>query len=395
MSITTPVEVDKVDYFDIESFLTEEQRAIRDAVRQWVRTRLVPIIDDYAQRAECPTHLIPEMAQLGLFGPFIPEEYGGAGLDYIAYGLMMQELEAGDSGIRSMASVQGSLVMYPIWKFGSEEQRRKYLPRLARGEIMGCFGLTEPNHGSNPAGMETHFYEEGDYYVVTGSKMWISNAPFADIAIVWAKDPEGVIRGLIVERGMEGFSTPEIHRKWSLRASATGEIVLDRVRVPKENLLPGVQGLKGPLSCLNSARYGISWGAIGAAIDCYRTALQYSLERKQFGKPIAAFQLTQKKLAEMLTEITKAQLLALRLGQLMNEGRATPAQISMAKRNNVAMALEVARTARQILGGMGIVGDYPIMRHMMNLESVITYEGTHEIHLLITGQDITKISAFV
>jgi glutaryl-CoA dehydrogenase len=395
MSFPTQVQVDKVDYFDIESFLTEEQRAIRDAVRQWVRTRLAPIIDDYAQRAECPTHLIPEMAQLGLFGPFIPEEYGGAGLDYISYGLMMQELEAGDSGIRSMASVQGSLVMYPIWKFGSEEQRRKYLPRLASGEMMGCFGLTEPNHGSNPAGMETHFYEEGDYYVVTGSKMWISNAPFADIAVVWAKDPEGVIRGLIVERGMEGFSTPEIHRKWSLRASATGEIVLDRVRVPKENLLPGVKGLKGPLSCLNSARYGISWGAIGAAIDCYRTAVQYSLERKQFGKPIAAFQLTQKKLAEMLTEITKAQLLALRLGQLMNEGRATPSQISMAKRNNVAMALEVARTARQILGGMGIVGDYPIMRHMMNLESVITYEGTHEIHLLITGQDITGISAFV
>jgi len=395
MSFPTQVQVDKVDYFDVESFLTEEQRAIRDAVRQWVRTRLAPIIDDYAQRAECPTHLIPEMAQLGLFGPFIPEEYGGAGLDYISYGLMMQELEAGDSGIRSMASVQGSLVMYPIWKFGSEEQRRKYLPRLASGEMMGCFGLTEPNHGSNPAGMETHFYEEGDYYVVTGSKMWISNAPFADIAIVWAKDPEGVIRGLIVERGMEGFSTPEIHRKWSLRASATGEIVLDRVRVPKENLLPGVKGLKGPLSCLNSARYGISWGAIGAAIDCYRTAVQYSLERKQFGKPIAAFQLTQKKLAEMLTEITKAQLLALRLGQLMNEGRATPNQISMAKRNNVAMALEVARTARQILGGMGTVGDYPIMRHMMNLESVITYEGTHEIHLLITGQDITGISAFV
>jgi glutaryl-CoA dehydrogenase len=395
MSFPTQVQVDKVDYFDVESFLTEEQRAIRDAVRQWVRTRLAPIIDDYAQRAECPTHLIPEMAQLGLFGPFIPEEYGGAGLDYISYGLMMQELEAGDSGIRSMASVQGSLVMYPIWKFGSEEQRRKYLPRLASGEMMGCFGLTEPNHGSNPAGMETHFYEEGDYYVVTGSKMWISNAPFADIAIVWAKDPEGVIRGLIVERGMEGFSTPEIHRKWSLRASATGEIVLDRVRVPKENLLPGVKGLKGPLSCLNSARYGISWGAIGAAIDCYRTAVQYSLERKQFGKPIAAFQLTQKKLAEMLTEITKAQLLALRLGQLMNEGRATPSQISMAKRNNVAMALEVARTARQILGGMGVVGDYPIMRHMMNLESVITYEGTHEIHLLITGQDITGISAFV
>ncbi len=383
------------DYYQVSEFFTSEQRAIQEAVRQWVDTRLRPIIDEYAQRAECPTHLIPEMAQLGIFGPFIPEEYGGAGLDYISYGLIMQELEAGDSGIRSMASVQSSLVMYPIWKFGSEAQRRKYLPRLARGEWMGCFGLTEPNHGSNPAGMESYFYEEGDYYVVQGRKMWISNAPFADIAVVWAKDPEGKIRGLILERGMEGFSTPEIHRKWSLRASATGELVMDRVKVPKENLLPGVVGLKGPLSCLNSARYGIAWGAIGAAIDCYRTAVQYSLERVQFGKPIASFQLIQAKLAEMLTEITKAQLLALRLGQLMNEGRATPQQISMAKRNNVAMALEVARTARQILGGMGITGDYPIMRHMMNLESVITYEGTHEVHLLITGQDITGISAFV
>lgn len=394
MAIPVSVQTEKVDYYDIEEFFTPEQRAIRDAIRQWVKTRLVPIIDDYAQRAECPTHLIPEMAALGIFGPFIPEAYGGAGLDYISYGLIMQELEAGDSGIRSIASVQSSLVMYPIWKFGSEAQKQKYLPRLARGEIMGCFGLTEPNHGSDPASMETRFYEEGDSYVVVGSKMWISNAPFADLAVVWAKDPAGVIRGLLVERGMPGFSTPEIPRKWSLRASATGELVLDHVRVPKENLLPGVQGLKGPLSCLNSARYGIAWGAIGAAIDCYQTALRYSLERKQFGKPIAAFQLTQKKLAEMLTEITKAQLLAWRLGQLMNEGRATPAQISLAKRNNVAMALEVARTARQILGGMGITGDYPIMRHMMNLESVITYEGTHEVHLLITGQDITGLSAF-
>lgn len=383
------------DYYQVSEFFTPEQRAIQEAVRQWVDTRLRPLIDDYAQRAECPTHLIPEMAQLGIFGPFIPEEYGGAGLDYLSYGLIMQELEAGDSGIRSMASVQSSLVMYPIWKFGSEAQRRKYLPRLARGEWMGCFGLTEPNHGSNPAGMESYFYEEGDFYVVQGRKMWISNAPFADIAVVWAKDPEGQIRGLILERGMEGFSTPEIHRKWSLRTSATGEIVMDRVKVPRENLLPGVVGLKGPLSCLNSARYGIAWGAIGAAIDCYRTAVQYSLERVQFGRPIASFQLIQAKLAEMLTEITKAQLLALRLGQLMNESRATPQQISMAKRNNVAMALEVARTARQILGGMGITGDYPIMRHMMNLESVITYEGTHEVHLLITGQDITGISAFV
>lgn len=395
--ITAPPSTSHInaDYYEIEGFFTEEQRAIRDAVRAWVETHVKPIIDEYAQRAECPIHLIPEMARLGVFGPFIPEEYGGAGLDYITYGLIMQEIEAGDSGIRSMASVQSSLVMYPIWKFGSEEQRRRYLPRLARGEIMGCFGLTEPNHGSNPAGMETYYQEERDFYVVTGRKMWISNAPFADIAIVWAKGPDGQIRGLILERGMEGFSTPEMHRKWSLRTSATGELVMDKVRVPKENLLPGVVGLKGPLSCLNSARYGIAWGAIGAAIDCYKTAVQYSLERTQFGKPIAAFQLTQKKLAEMLTEITKAQLLALRLGQLMNEGRATPQQISMAKRNNVAMALEVARTTRQILGGMGIMGDYPIMRHMMNLESVITYEGTHEIHLLITGQDITGISAFV
>lgn len=395
MAVSVQVRAIQTDYFATEDFFTPEQRAIRDAVRQWVEARIKPIIDDYAQRAECPTHLIPEMAQLGVFGPFIPEAYGGAGLDYISYGLIMQEIEAGDSGIRSMASVQSSLVMYPIWKFGSEAQRQKYLPRLARGELMGCFGLTEPDHGSNPAGMESYYTEEGDSYVLTGRKMWISNAPFADLAVVWAKGPDGKIRGLLVERGMEGFFTPELHRKWSLRASATGEIVLDRVRVPKENLLPGVEGLKGPLSCLNSARYGIAWGAIGAAVDCYRTAVQYSLERHQFGKPIAAFQLTQKKLAEMLTEITKAQLLALRLGQLMNEGRATPQQISMAKRNNVAMALEVARTARQILGGMGIMGDYPIMRHMMNLESVITYEGTHEVHLLITGQDITGISAFV
>ncbi|MCX7605884.1 MAG: acyl-CoA dehydrogenase family protein [Bacteroidia bacterium] len=394
MAISVQNKAIPVDYFNTEELLSVEQRAIRDAVRQWVENRLRPIIDDYAQRAESPTHLIPEMAQLGVFGPFIPEEYGGAGLDYISYGLIMQEIEAGDSGIRSMASVQSSLVMYPIWKFGSEAQRRKYLPRLAKGELMGCFGLTEPDHGSNPAGMESYFYEDGDAYVLTGRKMWISNAPFADVAVVWAKDPDGQIRGLLVERGMEGFSTPEIHRKWSLRASATGELIMDRVRVPKQNLLPGVVGLRGPLSCLNSARYGIAWGAIGAALDCYKTAAQYSLERFQFGKPIAAFQLTQKKLAEMLTEITKAQLLAFRLGQLMNEGKATPQQISMAKRNNVAMALEVARTARQILGGMGIMGDYSIMRHMMNLESVITYEGTHEIHLLITGQDITGISAF-
>jgi glutaryl-CoA dehydrogenase len=334
------------------------------------------------------------MGELGIFGPQLPQEYGCPGLDYIAYGLIMQEIERGDSGIRSMASVQGSLVMYPIYAYGSEEQRRKYLPKLAKGELMGCFGLTEPDFGSNPGGMRTNFVDKGDHFLLNGSKMWISNSPFADIAVVWAKNEAGKIHGLIVERGMEGFTTPEIHNKWSLRASATGELVFDNVKVPKENLLPNVSGLKGPMGCLDSARYGIAWGAIGVAMDCYHTALKYSLERIQFDVPIAAFQLTQKKLAEMVTEITKAQLLTYRLGQLKNEGKATTAMISMAKRNNVDMALTIAREARQILGGMGIVGDFPIMRHMMNLESVITYEGTHDIHLLITGMDITGIPSF-
>ncbi len=382
------------DYYWIDELLTDEQKLVRDSVRRWMEEHAVPIIEEYAHRGETPLHLIPGLAELGLFGPYIPQEYGGAGLDQISYGLMMQEVERVDSGLRSLCSVQSSLVMYPIYKFGSEEQKRKYLPRLAKGEIIGCFGLTEPNHGSNPAGMESTIKDAGDYVILNGTKMWISNAPFADIAIVWAKDEEGTIRGLIVERGMEGFSTPEIKNKWSLRASATGELVFNEVKVPKENLLPKAIGLRAALTCLDSARYGIAWGAIGAAMECYDVALQYSLERKQFNRPIASFQLIQKKLAEMLTEITKAQLLAFRLGQLRNEDRATPAQISMAKRNNVAMALWVAREARQILGAMGIVSDYPIMRHMMNLESVITYEGTHEIHLLITGYDITGISAF-
>jgi glutaryl-CoA dehydrogenase len=284
--------------------------------------------------------------------------------------------------------------MYPIYAYGSEEQKKKYLPKLATGDLMGCFGLTEPDHGSNPNGMITNIKDKGDYYLLNGAKMWISNSPFADIAIVWAKDEAGEIRGLIVERGYEGFTTPETHGKWSLRASATGELVFDNVKVPKENLLPNVKGLKGPLGCLNSARFGIAWGVIGAAMDCYDSALRYSKERIQFGKPIGAFQLTQKKLAEMITEITKAQLLTFRLGQLKNENRATPAQISMAKRNNVNMALQIAREARQIHGGMGITGEYPIMRHMMNLESVITYEGTHDIHLLITGMDVTGFNAF-
>ena len=382
------------DYYNIDDLLSEEHKLVRDAARSWVKREISPIIEGYAQRAEFPTQIISGLAEIGAFGPYIPEEYGGAGLDQISYGLIMQEIERGDSGVRSTASVQSSLVMYPIYAYGSEEQRRNYLPRLASGELMGCFGLTEPDHGSNPSGMVTNFKDKGDHYLLNGAKLWISNAPFADIAVVWAKNEEGRIYGLIVERGMEGFSTPETHNKWSLRASATGELIFDNVKVPKENILPGKSGLGAPLGCLDSARYGIAWGAIGAAMDCYDTALRYAKERIQFDKPIGATQLQQKKLAEMITEITKAQLLVLRLGQLRNEGKATTAQISMAKRNNVDMALKITREARQILGGMGITGEYPIMRHMMNLESVVTYEGTHDIHLLITGSDITGFNAF-
>jgi glutaryl-CoA dehydrogenase len=382
------------DYYGVDDLLTDEHKLIRESVRAWVKKEVSPIIEEYAQRAEFPHHLLKGLGEIGAFGPSIPAEYGGGGMDEISYGIIMQELERCDSGLRSTASVQGSLVMYPIFKFGSESQKRKYLPALARGEMMGCFGLTEPNHGSNPGGMETHYKDMGDHYLLNGAKIWISNAPFADIAVVWAKDESGKIHGLIVERGMEGFSTPTMHGKWSLRASATGELVFDQVKVPKENILPGVSGLKGPLSCLSSARYGIAWGSIGAALDCYDTALRYAKERIQFGKPLAAFQLQQKKLAEMITEITKAQLMVWRLGVLKNENKATPAQISMAKRNSCMMALEVAREARQMLGGMGIMGEYPIMRHMMNLETVITYEGTHDIHLLITGHDVTGLDAF-
>jgi len=382
------------DYYQLDELLTEEHKLIRSSVRDWVKKELSPIIEDYAQKAEFPSQLIKGLAEIGAFGPTIPVEYGGAGLDYMAYGIIMQEIERGDSGIRSTSSVQGSLVMYPIYAYGSEEQRKKYLPKLASGEMIGCFGLTEPDHGSNPGGMTTNIKDAGDHYILNGAKMWISNAPFADIAVVWAKDESGKIRGLIVERGMEGFSTPTTHNKWSLRASATGELVFDHVKIPKENLLPNVAGLKGPLGCLNQARYGIAWGALGAAMDCYDTALRYSKERVQFGRPIAGFQLQQKKLAEMITEITKAQLLVWRLGVLKNENRATAAQISMAKRNSVETAINIAREARQMLGGMGITGEYSIMRHMMNLESVITYEGTHDIHLLITGMDITGEDAF-
>lgn len=382
------------DYFNVDELLTEEHLMVRESVRNYVKKEISPIIEDYAQRAEFPLQIVRQLGELGCFGPTVPEQYGGGGLDYISYGLMMQELERGDSGVRSTASVQGSLVMFPIYAYGSEEQKMKYLPKLASGEWLGCFGLTEPNHGSDPSSMLTNIKDAGDHVILNGAKMWISNAPFSQVAVVWAKNEQGDIQGVIVEKGMEGFTTPSTHGKWSLRASATGELVFDNVKVPKQNILPGVKGLKGPLSCLTKARYGIAWGAVGAAMDCYDTALRYSKEREQFGRPIGGFQLQQKKLAEMLTEITKAQLLNWRLGVLMNEGKVTPQQVSMAKRNACEIATNIARDARQMLGGMGITGEYPVMRHMMNLESVITYEGTHDIHLLITGMDVTGFNAF-
>ena len=382
------------DYFQMDELLTQEHKLIRNITREWVKRDISPIIEDACQKSEFPKQIIKGLGEIGAFGSYIPVEYGGHGLDQISYGLIMQELERGDSGVRSTASVQSSLVMYPIWKYGSKEQKQKFLPKLSTGKFIGCFGLTEPDHGSDPNGMVTNIKDMGDYYLLNGTKMWISNAPFADVAIVWGKNEEGRIKGILVERGMKGFSTPETHNKWSLRASATGELVFDNVKVPKENLLPNKDGLGAPLGCLDSARYGIAWGTIGSAMDCYDTSLRYAKERIQFGKPITSFQLQQKKLAEMITEITKAQLLTWRLGVLRNEDRATSAQISMCKRNNVDMALKIAREARQILGAMGITGEYSIMRHMMNLESVITYEGTHDIHLLITGLDITGENAF-
>ncbi len=382
------------DYYQLDELLTDEHKLIRDTVRSYVKKEISPIIEDYAQRAEFPQQIVKQLGDLGCFGPTVPVEYGGGGLDYISYGLMMQELERCDSGVRSTASVQGSLVMYPIYAYGNEAQRKKYLPKLASGEWLGCFGLTEPDHGSDPSSMLTNIKDAGDHVILNGAKMWISNAPFSQVAVVWAKDEEGIVRGVIVERGMEGFSTPTTHGKWSLRASATGELVFDNVKVPKENILPNVQGLKGPLGCLTKARFGIAWGTVGAAMDCYDTALRYAKERVQFERPIAGFQLQQKKLAEMITEITKAQLLNWRLAVLMNEGKATPQQVSMAKRNGCEIAANICRDARQMLGGMGITGEYSIMRHMMNIESVITYEGTHDIHLLITGMDVTGLNAF-
>ena len=387
-------EFESPDFYNIDDLLTEEHKLIRSSIRDFVKQEISPNIEEWSQKAHFPKEIVPKFGEIGIFGPFVPIKYGGGGLDYTAYGIIMQEVERGDSGMRSTASVQGSLVMYPIYKFGSEEQRMKYLPKLASGEMLGCFGLTEPDYGSNPGGMVTNFKDMGDHYLLNGAKMWISNAPHADIAVIWAKNEEGRVHGLIVERGMEGFSAPETHNKWSLRASTTGELVFDNVRVPKENLLPEKSGLGAPLMCLDSARYGIAWGALGAAMDCYDAARRYSLERIQFDKPIGSFQLIQKKLAEMLTEITKAQLVVWRLGKLMDEGKATTAQISLAKRNNVEIALNIAREARQIHGAMGITGEYPMMRHMANLESVLTYEGTHDIHLLVLGYEITGITAF-
>ncbi|WP_291090405.1 acyl-CoA dehydrogenase family protein [Empedobacter sp. UBA7494] len=383
------------DYFKIDDLLTEEHKLIRQSVRDFVDNEIKPVIDDAAQHHKDIPDLMKKLGAIGALGPYIPEEYGGASLDQMSYGLIMQELERGDSAVRSAASVQSSLVMYPIFSFGSEEQKRKYLPKLASGEFVGSFGLTESNHGSNPGGMETRLTKNGDHYILNGAKMWITNSPICDIAVVWARDEEGKIRGVIVERGMQGFTTPETLNKWSLRASKTGELVFENVKIEASQILPEVSSLRGPLSCLNSARYGISWGVIGAAIDCYESALKYSLERTQFGKPIASYQLQQKKLAEFITEITKAQLLCWRLGTLKNENKATPEQISMAKRNNVKIAIDIARESRQIIGAMGIVGDFPMMRHAANLESVITYEGTHDVHLLITGADVTGINAFV
>jgi len=382
------------DYYQLDELLTDEHKMIRDMVRSWIKKEVSPNIEEWAQNNKFPSHLVKQMGELGVFGPTIPTEYGGGGLDYISYGIMMQEIERSDSGMRSTASVQGSLVMYPIHAYGSEEQKKKFLPKLATGEMLGCFGLTEPDSGSDPGSMITNIKDAGDHVILNGAKMWISNSPEADVAVVWAKDEEGIVRGLLVERGMEGFTTPEIHGKWSLRASCTGELVFDNVKVPKENIFPNVKGLKGPLGCLSKARYGIAWGALGAAMDCYDSALRYTMQREQFGKPIAGFQLQQKKLAEMITEITKGQLLVWRLGVLMSEGRATPAQVSMAKRNSCEIALNICREARQMHGGMGITGEYSIMRHMMNLESVVTYEGTHDIHLLITGMDVTGLNAF-
>jgi glutaryl-CoA dehydrogenase len=382
-----------VDYYGIDELLTEEQRMMRDAVRDWVEAKFLPIVSQHHRDGTFPMELARDLGEMGVFGATL-KGYGCAGLDNVAYGLIMQELERGDSGLRSFASVQSGLVMYPIYSYGSDAQKDRWLPRLQSGEALGCFGLTEPDHGSDPGSMKTRAVTKGHEYVLNGTKLWITNGSVADVAVVWAKGDDGEIGGYLVEKGTPGYSTLDIHGKFSMRASITSELAFADCRIPLENKLPGVKGLKGPLSCLSQARYGIAWGAIGAAMSCYDWALQYSQQRIQFNKPIGSFQLVQQKLVWMITEITKAQLLCWRLGQLKDEGRARPQQISMAKMNNVQMALDGARMARDILGAAGIVDEHPIIRHMMNLETVNTYEGTHDIHTLIVGRDITGLDAF-
>ena len=385
---------ESLDYYRLDDLFTDEQKALRQRVRDFVTEAFLPVVEEHAQACTFPTDLIPELGRLGVLGPHLPEKYGCGGHSNLVYGLMMQELERGDSGLRSFCSVQGSLAMYPIYRFGSEAQKKKWLPALAKAEKIGCFGLTEPAHGSDPGSMETRARREGNEYILTGHKRWATNASAGDVAVVWAKDDEGTIGGFLVELDRKGVSTPRISGKWSLRAAITSEILLDEVRIPAENRLPEAKGLKAPLSCLTQARYGIAWGVTGAAMACYDAALQHAKNRTQFGRPIGGFQLIQERLAEMVTQITKAQLLGWRLGAMKDEGTMRPQQVSLAKRNNCEMALAVAHSARQVLGGNGILGMFPVMRHLMNLESVVTYEGTHEVHTLILGHDVTGENAF-